>query len=66
MKRDTDSKVIDSGDMLLSLREAARRLGVKPATVRTWVWRGRVKPVKVGNRNMFRLSDVEHWVREGV
>jgi excisionase family DNA binding protein len=36
------------GDKLLTVEEASVAFGVKEATVRTWIWQGKLKPVKVG------------------
>ena len=55
---DTDQ---ETGE-LLTLRDAARRIGVHENTIRNWVSRGLLEPVKVaGSRyQRFRADDIDH------
>src|SRR5215210_441228 len=50
----------------LTVREAARRLGVHENTVRNWSDRGLLEPVKLGESRYrrFRASDVDRLARE--
>lgn len=41
---------------LLTIDEAAVRLGLKPATVRDWIWRRKVGYIRVGARAI-RISE---------
>jgi excisionase family DNA binding protein len=45
---------------LISLREAARILGVNPQTLRRWDKANKLKAVRVGSRNdrKYKLSDI--------
>ena len=49
---------------LLSRREAAEYLGVKPQTLAAWHVTGRygLPVVKVGRSAKYRLADLERWV----
>lgn len=49
---------------LLSRREAAELLGVKPQTLATWHITGRynLPCVKVGRSARYRLADLENWI----
>lgn len=49
---------------LLKIKEAARLLGVHPATLRRWDQEGRLKAVRIGSRRgvgdrRYRLEDVQ-------
>jgi excisionase family DNA binding protein len=54
-------------DELLSVPEAARRLGgLSRWTVYAWVARGRLRKTKVGSRLMIRASELERVIRDEV
>jgi excisionase family DNA binding protein len=44
---------------MLKVREAARRLGCDPKTVRRWIRSGRLKSEKIGNQHFVSEADVE-------
>ncbi|MDY6536605.1 helix-turn-helix domain-containing protein [Acinetobacter faecalis] len=46
---------------LISTNEAAQILKLKPQTLRKWAMdnSGPLKPIKIGNRLRWRLSDIE-------
>lgn len=47
-------------------REAAELLGVKPATIRDWIRKGKDIPrMKIGKAWKFKCSELEEWVRSG-
>lgn len=50
---------------MLTDRELAAMLAVKPATLRVWRWRKKGPPwVKVERSVRYRLEDVERWIEE--
>jgi excisionase family DNA binding protein len=48
---------------LLSLREAARLLGISPWTVRRFIRQGRLTPVAMGRRVLLQQSTLEAFVQ---
>jgi excisionase family DNA binding protein len=59
------ASVTDSTGGLLRLPEAARRLGLKPATLRSWVMRRRVRFVRLSARAIrFRAEDIERIISD--
>jgi excisionase family DNA binding protein len=57
---------VAADDPLLPSGEIARRLGVTPRTISSWVADGRIVPdvVTAGGRYRFRWSSVERQLRE--
>jgi excisionase family DNA binding protein len=51
--------------MLIRAGEAARVLSTSPETLRWWVRRGLLTPVKIGRSIYFEPSELERFVREG-
>ena len=46
--------------------EAAEFLGVKPATIRDWIRKGKDIPrKKIGKAWKFKYSELEEWARSG-
>ena len=56
----------DREERLIGRGEVARRLGVAPSTVASWVRQGWITPAvrTAGGRLRFRFSDVERQLRE--
>jgi hypothetical protein len=54
-------------DVLITRRDAARRLALKPQTLAKWSMTGRILPVvRIGGRTVrYRLHDVERLVSQG-
>jgi excisionase family DNA binding protein len=53
-------------DPLLSVEEAARRLGgLSKWTIHAWLSQGRLQRTKVGGRTMIRESELEKVIRDG-
>jgi excisionase family DNA binding protein len=53
-------------DNLLSVREAAERLGgISPWTVHAWLSKGKLKRTKVGGRTMIRESELQRVIEDG-
>ncbi|GAC1344360.1 MAG: hypothetical protein NVSMB29_17910 [Candidatus Dormibacteria bacterium] len=50
---------------VLTVREAARRVGRTPETVRRWVWSGRLTATKRGNRLLVTRADLERVAGAG-
>ena len=44
-------------NQLLTTEEAAKRIGVKQTTVRTWLNKGLLKGTKVGGGKLWRISE---------
>jgi excisionase family DNA binding protein len=52
-------------DALLSVDEAARRLGgLSTYTIRSWFSKGKLRRTKVGRRSMVSWSEIERFIRE--
>jgi excisionase family DNA binding protein len=52
-------------DMLLSVEEAARRLGgISKWTVHAWLAQGKLRRTKVGSRTMIRESELQKVIRD--
>jgi excisionase family DNA binding protein len=55
----------DRVDNLLSVEEAARRLGgISKWTVHAWLSQGRLRRTKVGGRTMIRESELEKVIED--
>ncbi len=53
-------------DALLSVDEAARRLGgLSKYTIQSWLSAGKLRRTKLGSRTMIRESELERFAREG-
>jgi excisionase family DNA binding protein len=53
-------------DALLSVDEAARRLGgLSKFTVHAWLSKGKIRRVKIGTRTMIRQSEIDRVIAEG-
>ena len=54
------------GDVLLSVSEAAKRLGgITPWTLHAWLSQGRLQRTKVGSRTMIRESELLKVIDDG-
>lgn len=51
-----------STERLLTLLEVADALRLSPHTIRSFVRKGRLTPVRICRRLLFRPADVEHLV----
>jgi excisionase family DNA binding protein len=51
-------------EQLLTLTEAADRLRLSPHTIRAFVRRGRLSPVRICRRLLFRAVDLEQLIAE--
>lgn len=50
----------------IGTNEAAEFLGVKPATIRDWIRKGKNIPrKKIGKAWKFKYSELEEWARSG-
>jgi excisionase family DNA binding protein len=50
---------------LLTIEEASGRLGLKPATVRFWIWARKIEHVKVGRSVRIREDAVARIIEQG-
>ena len=61
-----DKQVSTSGDGLLSVVEAAKRLGgISKWTVHSWLSKGKLQRTKVGGRTMIRESELAKVIEDG-
>ncbi|MCD8375589.1 MAG: helix-turn-helix domain-containing protein [Oscillospiraceae bacterium] len=50
----------------INIDEAADYFGVKPATVRDWIRKGKDIPAhKIGKQWKFKYSELDEWVKSG-
>ena len=50
----------------IGTKEAAQYLGVKPATIRDWIRKGKGIPAqKIGKQWKFKCSELDEWVKSG-
>jgi excisionase family DNA binding protein len=55
----------NSTDVLLSVTEAAKRLGgISPWTVHAWLAKGKLRRTKVGSRTMIRESELQRVIHD--
>jgi excisionase family DNA binding protein len=50
---------------LLTIAEASEQLGLKPATVRFWIWTRRIEHVKIGRAVRLREEMVQEVIQRG-
>lgn len=50
---------------MLTVREAAERLGLKEATLRAWIGQRRVSVVRLGRAIRIPLQEVQRLIAEG-
>ena len=55
-----------TNDKWINIDEAAEYLGVKPATIRDWIRKGKDVPAKkIGKQWKFKRYELDQWVRSG-
>ncbi len=55
-----------TNDKWINIEEAAEYLGVKPATIRDWIRKGKDIPAKkIGKQWKFKRSELDAWVNSG-
>ncbi len=55
-----------NNDKWISIEEAAEYLGVKPATIRDWIRKGKDIPAKkIGKQWKFKRLELDQWVQSG-
>lgn len=54
-----------AGQKLLTVRQAATRAGVSPATVRGWLQGGKLKGRRAGNRWRIEAGELDAYLRAG-
>lgn len=61
----TNDQWINS-DKWINIDDAAEYLGVRPATIRDWIRKGKDVPAKkIGKQWKFKQSELEQWVQSG-
>jgi excisionase family DNA binding protein len=50
---------------LLTIEQGAERLGLKPATIRFWIWMRKIDHVKVGRAVRLRDDTIQELIRRG-
>ena len=61
-----DERTYMEMDLLISVQEAARRLGgISKWTVHAWLSQGRLQRTKVGGRTMIRESELQRVIEDG-
>jgi excisionase family DNA binding protein len=56
-----DKMTYDTGDRLISVREAAKLCRRNAETVRRWIWSGKLPAQKLGNQLFIKLSDLDSF-----
>jgi len=56
----------EQSERLLSLKDAAARLGVSDWTVRRWALQGRIESAKLGGRRLIPKRTVERMIEKAV
>jgi excisionase family DNA binding protein len=51
---------------LMSLEEVANSLRVSKHTIRSWVTKGRLQPVRICRRLLFAPRDIEAFIERGI
>ena len=54
----------DSLPQLLTLLAVAKALCVSPHTVRSWVRKGKLRPVRICRRLLFHPDEIAHFLAE--
>ena len=55
-----------NNDKWISIEEAEEYLGVKPATIRDWIRKGKDIPAKkIGKQWKFKRLELDQWVQSG-
>lgn len=51
---------------LLTVPEASERLGLKPSTMRFWIWTRRIDHVKIGRAVRLREDTIQDVIAQGM
>jgi excisionase family DNA binding protein len=65
LDRKTQAVTVRAGKRLLTVPEAAGRLGLQPSTVRFWIWTRRIAHVKVGRAVRISEAVVDEVIARG-
>lgn len=50
---------------LLTVTQFSRKLGIKPSTARSWVWKRRIEFIKIGRCVRIHPSEISRLLRQG-
>ena len=50
-------------DRYISSKEAAKYLGIKYVTLRTWLRQGKIPGYQIGKLWRFKVSEIDAWVK---
>lgn len=56
---------MQSGRLVLDIKEAAHALSISPWTVRRYITDGKVKPVRIGRRVLLEPAELQRLVEAG-
>lgn len=62
-----EAETTDDGEELLSSKEVAKRLGVRPKTMDTWAYEGRGPDyTRMGRLRKYKRADVEAYIESNM
>jgi excisionase family DNA binding protein len=50
---------------LLTVSEAAQQLGIRPATVRSWIWKRQIEYIKVSRSVRISSAEIQRLIQRG-
>ena len=50
---------------MLTIREVAQALGLKPATIRSWIWKRQIGYVKVSRAVRIPVDELDRLIKRG-
>jgi excisionase family DNA binding protein len=59
------ANVMQSGRLVLDIKEAAHALSISPWTIRRYISDGKLKPIRIGRRVLLEPSELQRLVEAG-